>query len=446
MNRNLILAVVIAIELAVGGVLVVRREPLLPPVPNLDDTDPAVAAHIRERAENCRSPADWAALGEVYLAYGYFPEGEACYRVAAEREPENATRQYEWGFALERIGRLEEANAAYQLAAKLGHPDPGGCWYSVGRNHLRREDVNAARTAFGQADGHPSARYELARLLVRDGQHAEAIPILDQLTAEYPTALQPLLLRHKIESLTDGPATTAFADRALRATGRLPTPFDRDWKRLEAAHDRLGRAAELIECDQLLAAGQGTAAGPRLQSLLNTDWDPKTADRLAEVEFLRGRPADAARLLQEAIDRAGPSAHLLERLGDAHAEVGQKQLAVAAWLRATHLGTIADVKHAHHKLATHHEKAGDKDAAMRHFALAYFGAAQTELAAGRLTDARDLLDEALQHDPRLAAAWFHLGELHRARGETESARKAYRQCLAIDPDFGRAITGLGLLK
>lgn len=34
---------------------------------------------------------------------------------------------------------------------------------------------------------------------------------LDQLTAEYPTARQPLLLRHKIEALTDfGRASTGL--------------------------------------------------------------------------------------------------------------------------------------------------------------------------------------------------------------------------------------------
>jgi tetratricopeptide (TPR) repeat protein len=441
------LLALIAIELAVGAMLAYRqRGRPTPPIPDLAGADPAFAAHIRERAASCRTPDDWAALGLDYLAFGYFPEGEACYRRAAELEPERTERQFEWAFALERIGRLSEANSAYEGAAVLGHAVPNDCRYFIGRNHLRLEDVPAARAAFEKAGNHPSARYELARLLVRDGKLGEGIPILDQLAAEHRDAVQPPLLRHRIEvEVLAGGGPNLVADRAQRATGRLPTPFDREFHRLEAARDRIGRDRELKDLRKLLEGGNTASAEPRLRQIAAADWGPDVADLLAEVEFMRGRPAEAARILQETIDRAGPAGPLLERLGDAHAEAGRGAEAAAAWERATRLATAAEMRNAWFKLATHHDAAGKKDEARRCFARAYLGAAHEALAAGKLDDVRVTLEKAVENDANLAMAWYYLGELHRRTGEAARARAAYEKCLAIDGHYGRARAALDWL-
>src|SRR5262249_35642463 len=144
------LVAVIAGELVVGAVLFHRQRNLpTPPVGELSYLDPLAAEQVRDLIQNCRSPDDWARLGEAYLAFGYFPEAEACNRVAAEGGPgwhwqraaggARAEHAYDWAFALERLGRLEEANRGYELALRLGHSRPGDCWYFIGRNWLRQE-------------------------------------------------------------------------------------------------------------------------------------------------------------------------------------------------------------------------------------------------------------------------------------------------------------------
>jgi tetratricopeptide (TPR) repeat protein len=457
MTRRRLLMTVILVELIAAGVLVYRKrsEPV-PPLAELSYVDPWVATDIRERVETARTPDDWAALGELYMAYGYYPEAEACSRIAAERQPDRADRQSEWAFARERIGELEGANESDDQARRLalrilqkdasGDPvDPRDCWYVIGRNHARLGDVQSSSRAFESASDHPSARYELARLNLRSGQRSEAIAILDGLIAEYPDAVGPYLLRHRIEVETGSTRAAEFADKSDRARGRLPNPFDRDWKRLDDAYHKTGIAAEIKECELLIANGKVAEAEKRLQAVLQVTWDPAISDLLAEVAFLRGRPTEAVRILQEIVDRAGASPHFLDRLGDAWREAGEADRAVAAWQRAASLGIGAEIKNVHHKLGLNFEGTNELERARRHHALAYLAAGHEAFWNADFEGCLDALSLALEQESRLASAWFYRGEAHRLLGHADSARADYRQCLELDPAFGRAAGGLALL-
>jgi len=45
-----------------------------------------------------------------------------------------------------------------------------------------------------------------------------------------------------------------------------------------------------------------------------------------------------------------------------------------------------------------------------------------------------------------AHTWFYLGETRRLLGDTAGAELAYRRCLQVNPDHGRALQGLERLK
>lgn len=84
------LVALIAAELAAGTFVLARpRTRAVPPAADLSFVDPLLADHFRSRAAACDTADDWATLGEEFTAYGYFPEGEACCRIAAGREPDN---------------------------------------------------------------------------------------------------------------------------------------------------------------------------------------------------------------------------------------------------------------------------------------------------------------------------------------------------------------------
>ncbi len=445
--REWIVVGVIVAELFGGAALGLWRwsQPKAP-VADVSSTEPLAAAHLRRQAETCRTTADWAKLGESYLAYGYFTHAEACFRQASAWEPNNPALAFDLAFTLERLGRTSEANEQYRRAISLGHPSPADCRYFIGRNLLREEKEPEARAAFVEAGDHPAARYELARLLVRDGHLEEAAAEGDRLAAEYPKALQPWLLRARIEVLRgDAKAEARFADRADHTLDRLPTPFDAQSQRLMDAFDRMGAEHEWRACRDLLTAGKVAEAEPRLRDALEAQWDPVGADLLAEAELQNGRPREAFFLLNEVVEKAGPTAYSLTRLGDALEAGGQIDAAVKTWLRAVDLGTPEELKDLHYRLSMHFDQSRNPERARQHLALAYYGAGLLAFHRREWADARTTLEKAVETDPKSAQAWFYLGELHRAQGRPAEARAAYRRCLDVNPNHGRALAALDLL-
>jgi tetratricopeptide (TPR) repeat protein len=448
-RRDWVLVALIVCELAAGSVFyALRRARPVPPAADLSGIDPLGAAEVRDLVENCRAAEDWARLGEAYTVYGFFPEAEACYRQAAEIEP-TAPRAFAAAFALERLGRTGEANTEYERAIERGHPRPADCRYFIGRNLLRDQKPDEAHAAFEEAGNHASSRYERARLLVRAGKFREAAALLDALAAKYPRAIQPHLLRYRIEVLqgNEEAAAAVHADRAERAgeRDRLPTPFDQEWNRIEQAYRDRGQLREWHACDELINAGKLAEAEPRLRQALAARWEPAGFELLADIETQRGRPSEAVRLLQGVLERDGPSFHFLSLLGHALDDAGRANEALEAWARALHLRSGRETKDLQYQVATKYEKRGDRTAARRHMAQAYLAAGVEALQNDNLTDAIDTLQQAVQREPTLVQAWYYLGQTRRRLGQADAARQAYGRCLAIDPDHGRARAGLALL-
>jgi tetratricopeptide (TPR) repeat protein len=442
-----LLVAVVVVELAVGGYLAARRlARASPPVPDLALFDPATADDIRSRTGGVQSAEDWAKLGEAYLASGYFPEGEACYRVASGLRPSDADLAFKHGFALERLGRPDEANARYRNAIDRGHPRAADAWYYVGRNYLRLEQAGPAADAFAKAPDLPAARFESARLLARNDRHAEVAAEAERLEAGRPTQQTDSILYRTALLSGDRRTADVRAEHFLRRRDRLSAPFDVEFRWLNDVmngfgRNRLGRAA--IED---LQAGRYADAERKLREAQAAAWAPELSDLLAEAVFLRGRPVEAADILAEAVERGGPSYQLLWRLGQAYDAVGQPSRGQAALERAVRIATGPGAKDLYHDLATRYDRAGQREKARPLHARAYLAAGMEELDAGRPADAVPAFAQATEYDPRLAHAWYYLGEARRTLGQSAAAKKAYEQCLQLEPDHGRALRALRLLE
>lgn len=442
--------VVIAGELIIGSVLLaLRLREMTPPRPDVSIFDSVTTGELRNAAKECETPDQWAELGELYIAHGYFREGEACLREASKHKPEDADLAFRHGFALERFGRLEEANDRYREAILYRHSRTPDIRHYLGRNFLRMDQEEPARDSFVKAGAMPGAEYERARINLRAGRTESAEGAARSLAAAHPTAAQPIALLFRVAiARGDYAGAVRFVDQFDRQSAQLPAPFDVEFKRLNDLHDDFGIAKRKKELEKLLGAGPSAKIGvlDGLSKLITSaDWTPMAADQRAEVEYRTGRFKEAIGWLDDAIARDGPAWQLLERLGDTHRESGDAEKALVNWERAASLGTGPELKNLRHKLALAHEKAGRKEAATSYHALAALSAGIEAFEAVRPADAVAAFTEATRLNPRLAHAWYYLGECHRLQNRPTEALTAYEHCLRIDPDHGRAIGAQRLL-
>ncbi|MCI0637513.1 MAG: tetratricopeptide repeat protein [Gemmataceae bacterium] len=440
-RRDWLLAFVITVELVAGGYWVLRRWTLpSPPLPDLTTIEPYAAEEIVAFQRRCGSAEDWRRLGEMYMAFGFFTESEACHRRAAELSPDNAELIFQWAFSLERLGWLESANEQYERAAQSQTALADEALYFIGRNLLRFEKVNEARTAFTQAQRLPAARHELARLEAREGKFAEAEKIVRDMVRSYWGAVQPPFLGYRImRAQNQLKMALAFSDRAASNRGRLPNPFDRPWLRLKSAHDAIGLSAQLHRIEKDLSDGKLSRWEPELNTAFRKNWTPSVADLLAETHLQKRDPEQALQILKDAQERAGPSAHLAQRLGETYEELGDMRNAVECFRRAVRLGWVAETKDAHYKIHLHLEKSGANIEAKKHLAHALFGVGlELFWRKAVVMEAAVAFERAVKIDPALADAWYFLGEARRLVNEHDAARTAFERCLTLRPHFGMA--------
>lgn len=438
-----LLAALLAVELAIGGALAYRQRSEIVPPPVPAPADPITGAEFRRLITGCRAAADWDKLGEAYLVTGYFPEAEACFGHANALAP-TAEAAFRHAFALERIGRTDEANERYRAAIERGHPRAADFWYYVGKNHLRREEQAPALAAFSHPSAGPGSRYERA-LLTADATTADADAA--RLAAEFPRSYPPVSLRYRLAvARGDRASAAAQANEFANRPAPLPTPFDTEVKWIFTAADGFGRAAVFRDAGREAQAGRIAAAEDKLREALTARWDPEVAGRLADVLFARGRTEEAATVLADVIERGGPTWDALWRLGQAQDALGRGDLVQTTWERAARLATGPAARELWADLADRYERQGAGERAKPLRAKAHLLDAMAAVTTGRYAEAVSAATAATAADPGLAHGWFVAGEAHRLAGRPADAKVAYDRCLSLAPNCGRAERAQRLLN
>ena len=204
------------------------------------------------------------------------------------------------------------------------------------------------------------ARYELARLALREGDLDAAQRELDGLLSEYPDAIQPAVLRHRIaHQQGDGRLAFQFADLADRARRRLSSPFDADSERLIASRKRIGVKARWTEVESLVQMGELDRAVPVINQAAEVQWHPAGADVLAEVLFRDGDSEGALEQFRVIESRSGPAFPHLAHLGE-HAGTTRQGEAAGGLDAGGALGSTLEFKDVHYKLSESYRKSGDR--------------------------------------------------------------------------------------
>ncbi len=453
-TERLLLAVVL-LEVVVSGVLIARRTgSAVPRVPDEHLTDPLIIPDLQRLARSAAGGTahDWTRLGEALLGKGFYAHAEQTFREALRRDATSLRAQFGLGFSLDRLGRMVESSREYEkvLALPARSADDelthSHALYAMGRNALRLEQSEVAEQLFHRNRAFIPAAYQHAKLLVRSGRAAEALPTIESVLKQVEYSLEFQALR----------------ERALKALGR-----DQDAFQAAAMVERSAHLVSLnFNTDYVSPFDQMTGIARKMKDLqLLTEGAP-LADFEGEVQELSKLMGDAPQIAAQAVDeqllyiavrRQQPErvfeqlaklrslgyehAWMLEAEGDAWRMQDDLDRAAASWQRALLLGPSRTV---HDKLAAYY---GERQPQQRDWHLGH-----SALASGLATYRRNRLQEALpplQEAARLlpneATPWYYIGEMHFHLNQPQAARVAYQNCLERQPGHGRAAEKLASL-
>ncbi len=452
-----ILLIVVAAELAASGYAAARHwQREVPVLPAANIEDPVFAADLQRLAEATSSgdAAAWQELADALLGYGFYAEAELNYRQAIRRDPANHAALFGLALCLDRTGRIEASNTAYRQAAKMPAKKEElistsrHARYAIGKNYLRLQEAEQAEAEFRANSGFGPADYQLAKLLVRSGRAAEALPIIDANLERTPESLWFHFIKYRaMQELGRETEAEAMADGLQRSRYVVPLNFNTDF--VEPLSNRYGINRLSEDYNRLLKKGDMDAVARQLELMLETVGERPLPERvvwltrLAEVELQRGNLTRVHTLLEQVKSLGEENADLLQLEGAALARAGQPKAAVALWLRAANLSPNIPLDF---KLAQYYESIGDTTARDRHLGQQALMIAKMSWWNNQYPDALKAAERATALIPDNAQGWFYLGEVQRHLGKRDEAITAYQTCLERNPEHGRAMHQLKLLE
>ena len=445
-NLTIILVVVLLVEITFFA-LRERALTQLPAVPELDFQ--GYSAFTQRQIETRIDSADlsqasgWTDVADTLFAAGFYAESEACYRQAAEIDPDHPQLRYNWAFCLSSLGNVDASDEQFQKAIDLGHSHSEACRHFMGLNALRQGRREDAVRLFDESDELAASQVELAQLAIEDGNHEIAESILKGLLEEEPNAwrvhhLQAILAR-EIDDPDGYVKHSALADV-------LRDPVSGPW------HSRAAKMQELslsfdtrtqVE-DTLAALSNGRQPAPfhsQIVEDIEQLWDPALEDVLSDLEVRMENPEQQIERLQRIVERDGLNSYRAARLGFAllaqgNEEEGIEILKQGIQLQAGYKGT--EVTDMASFVANHLREQGQN------------AEADTYLALGQFLNGLDLMDQlsvpsatvafrkAIEVDKSSARYWFWLGRTQQLLNERSDAIKSYDECLKLNPYHERA--------
>ena len=194
---------------------------------------------------------------------------------------------------------------------------------------------------------------------------------------------------------------------------------------------------------QLETQGKPEAALEWSRKAVQAFWVEDRAQELAKLELLTGHPKEAIALAEDCVERVGASAKTLDIIGVASVQLGDRARAQRVWEQAAELEPTANL---YWKLAELQKIAGHVEQARKYQALEQFQIGKEGWLTNDLSAALEHLEKAVSLFDGHAHTWFYLAETRRLLGDAAGAQTAYRRCLEINPDYGRALRGLERLK
>jgi tetratricopeptide (TPR) repeat protein len=347
---------------------------------------------LRERARQAMRAQDFAAARQALLQL-------------VQREP-SAENYNRLATAEAAGGQVSPAIAHLQKSIQLGNRTPSA-YYNLGVMETQANQLDAAKVAFQHAidldPKHASARFGLGTALLQSGHPHEAAEVMQKTLVETPPEERFWVLLVSAQ-FAAGDSTKAVAS-TRNAVENFPdnAPLDVTLATTCFRYRAVQRARELLEDAN--------------ESMPN---NPEVALLLARASLLAGNPAEARAVLQgmAPADRQGTEWLLL--MGETRALLG-------------------DLKPAEVDLRIALSNAPRDPECLATYAWLQNFQGQYEAAITTLAKARSLLPRAAWVPYRMGLSYLFLGKL----GEAE---EACQQALQLDPKYSPAYMLLGMVK
>jgi tetratricopeptide (TPR) repeat protein len=400
--------------------------------------------------------------GMAALRRALSPEGtEADLAAAAERlgdaarlNPASATAFGNLGIACWKLGRLDDAAAAFGRCAELA-PDDARPLEFLCQVHIAKDEWEQARLALDRAFQRTTERERILTAMGvatarAGGKHLAKDFLTSALERNnhYPPALYNMGVLHR-DYLDDAESAAAYFRRFLEAASAPGA--DVHPLRLELAKDNLGLSGETPDTEPAETAQPVSAVDP----------DPTPAEIAAIIHDARKALADeetdrALIVLKQAAERYPEDPMLVWELATLYEGPLEDPGRAAEWYTrfvATfpydRRVTEARKRAASCRFAAEHQAAPamppdsaipDPDTALRVWSkgLRLHNAGNWEEAAACYRD-------ALKHDPALISAWYNLGLVSKTQGRLDAAIDAFEHALGLKPDMVEAQYMLGVV-
>ena len=439
------LLVVLLIEVTVCGFFYYQKsnQPT-PAVPNLASVDEITRADFESAIATCKSPEEWTELARIFMAHGFYPEANATFARACEKDPTSKELAYDYAFCLSRSGDFAESNRQFERALDLGDTRVLEANYFIGRNHLRGENSDAAEEAFRKSSDLPIAKFELAKILYRKGKLDEAEEWLKKSLRDEPDAPQALGLLSNVR-LKKGDRVAALGDslEASNYWSRIPTPFAQERERLMKIHAKIGYSKQLEDAIVRTNQMKHEEARKDLKRLQAIEWNPAAQESLIKCANQGRRLHVAVDLIRERIERFGQASTWYARLGETLLEIGETEEALEAWTKGAELNSDDNGKNCNRNLARFYiEQNGDLESSQKYQGIGIIGFSKEAMRYGKYLESLDFSKKATELDPQSAEAFFVYGKTLAGLGRMDAAIEAFKTSIKLDPTHGRSLMHL----
>ena len=432
----------------------------------------SVARHGSSSSSTARpdaSPEYDVLVGSLAALEGDLEEARAAFARAALKDPESAFLERVLGRIAAQLDDLDAALAHGERAVQL-EPEDSEARRFLGRLYRIQRDVSGAEKALLDEDGRPfspEAGLLLYQVYLESNRLEDALAVAVDLVARAPEQLGGHMAAATVYERMGRPAEAESALRAAlefhagrfvlfsriarlrRATGDREGEIE-VYREVLATHpDHYGTLVSLAEA--LIAIEDLEAAVATYAAILEYyPDDHQSVRRLATLEFIAGRQAEAAVRLQRALAREPEQYQFAYALGQVWRGMEDDQAAISVFrsIPPEHPSHID----ARLQVVEILEDAGDYAGALAEIEAVRlikpdrnlaFHAAALRSQAGDFEGGVALLQQMLAEDPEDDEVLYQLGVLYGMAKKVDEAIRFMHETLAKNPENAHALNYLG---